>query len=118
MYFPLDEKPRICIIFITLNLIFFFIQLILVSHISVDFFNPKKGTKHGALVVTKDGGQNFEVEPLPFKLRDSDSIRFHPKRKDWIMAFEAEGASLSLKDGLKKVSKENYDSMKHWIFLQ
>ena len=72
----------------------------------MDFFNPKKGTKHGALVITKDGGQHFEVEPLPFNLRENDSIRFHPKRKDWILAFEAEGASLSFTEGIKKVSKQ------------
>ena len=60
-------------------------------------------TNHGALIITEDGGENFKVQKLPFKLRQSDSIRFHPKRKDWIIGFETESVSLT-SSGIKNVS--------------
>lgn len=50
----------------------------------------RKKADPGALVTTVDGGQSFTVHKLPFKVREGDSIRFHPTRKDWIIAFEKE----------------------------
>lgn len=65
-------------------------RLILVSFVSASIFESlfKKKVKNGALIITNDAGKTFKSNELPFKLRDGDSIRFHPVRKDWIIALE------------------------------
>ncbi|XP_066935897.1 sortilin-like [Clytia hemisphaerica] len=66
-------------------------MMILVSKVSRSFFSvfsKDENKDHGALIVTKDSAATFEINKLPFDLREGDSIRFHPKRKDWIIALE------------------------------
>lgn len=48
------------------------------------------------IIVTEDAGATFEAIKLPFKIRDKESFRFHPTRKDWILALESMVAIRSL----------------------
>ena len=78
----------------------------MVSYRSAGFFEslfaPRSKVDNGSLIITKDAGKTFQVKKLPFKMREGDAIRFHPKRADYILILEVMTVKLSFGHGMIK----------------
>jgi len=79
----------------------------MISFVSVGFFESLFGQKsnanNGSLIITKDAGKTFQVKKLPFKLREGDVIRFHPKRADYLLALEVPTVKIGFSGTKKEV---------------